>query len=178
MPTITHRFWSHSIHPDTETLIVGTFNPETDANDADFFYGRKRNFLWRLLPTAFGCEDLKGRSKSDKINFIRQHRIDFIDLITQVEVDPGEEANYDDIYLDSKKPALNDIVAELGKLVHIKRVCFTRKTLAGIPNMRSKVNEIQGYCAINGIDFSLLKTPARTYSASKQAIWSDFFNRL
>ncbi|RZK45136.1 MAG: hypothetical protein EOO61_01065 [Hymenobacter sp.] len=159
-------------------MIVGTFNPETEANEADFFYGRSRNFLWRLLPTAFGCEDLKRRSKNDKINFIRQHRIDFVDLITQVEVDPGEEANYDDIYLDSKKPALNDIVAELKKLAHIKRVCLTRKTLAGIPNMKRKVDEIQDYCAKNGIDFSLLKTPARTYSVSKQAIWSGFFNKL
>jgi G:T/U-mismatch repair DNA glycosylase len=177
MPIIRHRFQSHSIHPDTETLIVGTFNPEAEANEADFFYGRSRNFLWRLLPTALGSEDLKGRLKEEKINFIRQHRIDFVDLIAQVEVDAGEEANYDDIYLDSKKPKLNDVVAELGKLPNLKRVCLTRKTLAGIPHMKAKVDEIQHYCAANGIDFSLLKTPARTYSAGKQAIWTEFFTR-
>jgi G:T/U-mismatch repair DNA glycosylase len=178
MPIVKHRFQSHGIHPATETLIVGTFNPEAEANEADFFYGRSRNFLWRLLPTAFGEQDLKGKSKEDKISFIRKHRIDFVDLIAQVEVDPGEEANYDDIYLDGKKPILNDVVAELEKLNHLKRVCLTRKTLAGIPHMKEKVEEIQHYCAANSIDFSLLKTPARTYSASKQAIWTEFFRRF
>ncbi len=72
MPIVKHRFQSHSIHPATETLIVGTFNPEAEANEADFFYGRSRNFLWRLLPTALGSEDLKGRLKEEKVNFIRQ----------------------------------------------------------------------------------------------------------
>ncbi|KAA9327230.1 hypothetical protein F0P96_18530 [Hymenobacter busanensis] len=177
MPIINHRFLSHSIHPDTETLIVGTFNPETAENEADFFYGRSRNFLWRLLPAAYGSEDLKGRAVADKINFIRTHKIDFIDLIARVEVEAGQEANYDDIYLDSKKPAWNDVIAQLEQLQHIKRVCFTRKTLGGIPHMKVRVEEIQRYCNAHGIEFSLLKTPARTYSVHKQAIWSNFFGK-
>lgn len=34
---ITHRFLSHEIKPYTETLILGTFNPESEKNDANSF---------------------------------------------------------------------------------------------------------------------------------------------
>lgn len=52
---VRHKFLnSWGIHPMTETLVVGTFNPET-SND-DFFYGSGRNYLWKILPLAFGEE--------------------------------------------------------------------------------------------------------------------------
>ncbi len=44
MSTIKHRFLDHQINPETEILILGTFNPETEKNEADFFYGRNRNY--------------------------------------------------------------------------------------------------------------------------------------
>lgn len=59
MITVQHRFLDHQINPDTETLIIGTFNPDAADNNADFFYGRSRNYLWRLLPLAYGETDLK-----------------------------------------------------------------------------------------------------------------------
>jgi len=37
MQLVHHKFCGHKIHPDTETLIIGTFNPETRDNSADFF---------------------------------------------------------------------------------------------------------------------------------------------
>jgi len=40
MITVQHRFLDHQINSETETLIIGTFNPETTNNDAEFFYGR------------------------------------------------------------------------------------------------------------------------------------------
>ena len=59
MKRIKHLLLDYKINPETETLIIGTFNPDTPENDADFFYGRSRNFLWKMLPTAFEEEDLK-----------------------------------------------------------------------------------------------------------------------
>jgi G:T/U-mismatch repair DNA glycosylase len=173
MPIVKHRFLDHKIEPTTETLLVGTFNPEALDNEADFFYGRSRNFLWRLLPTAFGHEDLKGATAFEKRSFIKRYKVDFIDLITAVEVEAGMESNYDDRYLDSRVATWTDILAELRKLPHLKRVYFTRKTLADIPNMRAQVGAIQQYCVANSIEFILLKTPARTYSTSKQLIWTQ-----
>ena len=64
MTKIKHRFVDHKIDVNTEILVVGTFNPETPENIADFFYGRQRNFLWTLMPTAFGENSLKGKSIS------------------------------------------------------------------------------------------------------------------
>lgn len=45
MGKVKHRFINHKINPDTEILILGTFNPEAKENEADFFYGRSRNYL-------------------------------------------------------------------------------------------------------------------------------------
>lgn len=57
MPIIGHKFIDHQLNPNTMVLIVGTFNPNVNNNEADFFYGRNRNYLWRLLPIAFGQND-------------------------------------------------------------------------------------------------------------------------
>jgi len=173
---IKHRFIQHKINPYTENLIVGTFNPDTADNEADFFYGRERNFLWRLLPTAFGYENLKGKSKNEKLDFIQQYKIDFIDLISEVNVDEGQEANYDDRYIDKKVKEWREVVDELKKLSNLKRVAFTRKTLNDIPRMKIRVEAIQKYCTEKQISFQFLKTPARTYSESKQKLWTDFFS--
>ena len=37
MVTIKHKFIAHQIQPDTKTLIIGTFNPDSPDNEADFF---------------------------------------------------------------------------------------------------------------------------------------------
>ncbi len=70
------------------------FNPATPNNEATFFYGRQRNHLWRLLPTAFDHDNLKGASTNQKLTFMDKYRIDFADLIAEIEVDERQEANY------------------------------------------------------------------------------------
>lgn len=174
MAVIKHRFLDHQIDPKTEKLIIGTFNPETEKNDADFFYGRSRNFLWKLLPTAFEEESLKGKPKAEKIDFIRKHKIDFIDLILEVEVD--EVSNYKDYYLDKKVSEWRNILTEIKKLSNLKRVCFTRISFSDIPNMKSKIEKIRSSCEERKIKFQYLPTPARFYRADKQEIWSNFFS--
>lgn len=176
MTTIRHRFLNHEINSNTETLIIGTFNPDADDNKADFFYGRERNFLWRLLPTAFGDDNLKDKTRTEKLDFIQRRKIDFIDLISEVTVEAGQETNYDDRYIDRQPKEWRDVIAEITKLTNLKQVAFTRKTLSDIPKMKTKVEEIQKYCQEHQIPFQFLKTPARTYSESKQKIWTDFFS--
>ncbi|WP_111672445.1 uracil-DNA glycosylase family protein [Algoriphagus litoralis] len=174
MITVQHRFATHSIHPETQTLIIGTFNPETKANSAEFFYGRSRNHLWKILPTAFGEPSLKGSSTLEKILFIRRHKLDFTDLISDVHVEEGQEANYDDRYLDGKISRWQDIPSQIEELPELKKVCFTRRTFSGIPNMKRKIEEIKLHCEKNNIYFKELTTPARIYTESKQLEWNDF----
>ncbi|WP_339867059.1 hypothetical protein [uncultured Algoriphagus sp.] len=176
MIIVKHRFSNHTISPDTETLILGTFNPDTPRNSAEFFYGRTRNHLWRLLPTAFGEDDLKGAPKTGKLQFIKKFKIDLIDLIKEIKVGEGQEANYDDVYIDNKVSIWQNVIGEIDKLPNLKRVCFTRKTFTGIPNMKKQVAEIQAYCENRGVLFKALTTPSRFYSNDKQAVWNDFLN--
>ncbi|MDD2602538.1 MAG: hypothetical protein PHX91_06270 [Prevotella sp.] len=174
MTTIRHRSRNHKINPFTETLVIGTFNQDTVENIADFFYGRPRNFLWTLIPTAFGETSLKSKSKEDKIDFIAKHKIDFVDLILEVNVE--EVANYNDRYLDNKVSEWKDIISEIRNLPNIKRVCLTRKSLADIPNMKIEIDKIKKHCEESKIDFQFLTTPARFYSSDKQEEWTKFFN--
>lgn len=174
MAIVKHRFLSHIINPDTETLVVGTFNPDTKENIADFFYGRQRNYLWTLIPAAFGEASLKGKTKEEKLAYIKERKIDFIDLIASVDVE--EESNYDDDYLDGKVQTWGNVIAEMEKLKNLKRVCFSRKTFAGIPKMKERIESIRSYCETWGIGFSYLTTPARFYNNEKQTEWTTFFN--
>jgi len=173
MTKIRHRFIDHVINPETETLVIGTFNPDTEENIADFFYGRQRNFLWTLIPTGFNETSLKGKTRNEKLKFIEKHRIDFVDLISEVEVE--EVANYDDGYLDSKVTENKDIISEIEKLKNLKRVCFTRKSFGDIPNMKTRIEEIKKHCEKKEIHFQFLPTPARFSNEEKQTEWTNFF---
>jgi G:T/U-mismatch repair DNA glycosylase len=174
MPRIRHKFQHHAIYPDTETLIVGTFNPDAANNYAQFFYGRTQNFLWRLLPAAFGAADLKGASVTAKHQFMVQHKVDFIDLISEVDIEAGQETNYLDSYLDGRITECRAVMLEMEKLKSLKRVCLTRKTLTDIPVMSQQIERLRLYCQKRGILFAMLPTPARMYTEEKQAVWTRF----
>jgi G:T/U-mismatch repair DNA glycosylase len=171
---IRHLSADHVINPETEILVIGTFNPGTPLNEADFFYGRRRNFLWQLLPLSFGEASFKGKGREEKISFMKRRHIDFVDIISEVDVD--DPSNYDDSYIDGKVSQWRNVIAEIAKLPRIKRACLTRKTFADIPNMKKKINEIREYCEKQNILFRALISPARIYSAGKQAEWAGFFN--
>jgi G:T/U-mismatch repair DNA glycosylase len=174
MSTIKHRFLERQINPETETLIIGTFNPDTYSNPATFFYGRDRNFLWRLLATTFDEKDLKNADKHEKEIFIEKRKIDFIDLISEIEVEEGQEANYSDDYIDNKVSSWHNVILEIDRLKNLKRVCFSRKTFSDIPNMKKQVEAIKEHCERKGIYFRAMVTPARYYSVDKQAEWTNF----
>lgn len=174
MKTIKHRFLDHQINPETETLIIGTFNPDTSDNVAEFFYGRGRNYLWSLLPKAFESEDLKKASLVEKKLFIKSRKIDFIDLISQMESEEVTKTSFYDGSLDKSEIIWRDVISEIDNLKNLKRVCFTRKTFADIPKMKVQIESIRHHCITNKIDFSYLVTPARYYNEVKQEEWTGF----
>ncbi len=174
MTIVKHRSSNHIINPKTETLIIGTFNPDTPDNKADFFYGRSQNYFWRLLPTVYGVADLKKAPKEEKLDFIKEYKTDLIDLIKEVKVDEGEEANYDDCYIDCRVTDWKDIIGVIDTLTNLKRVCFTRKTFSDIPAMKKRIDAIKEHCKEKGISFEALITPARYYNEAKQIQWTNF----
>jgi len=176
MVKIKHRCRDYNTDPAAEILIIGTFNPDTNNNPADFFYCRPKNHLWTLLPSAFNEPDLKKASKADKLSFIRMHKIDFTDLISEISIPEGTETDYRDSFIDDKVTKWRDVIGEISNLEYLKKVCFTRKTFSEIPNIRKKIEEIRSYCEEKGICFQYLITPARIYSACKQDEWTEFVN--
>ena len=174
---VRHRFENHEMNSDTEILIVGTFNPETKNNPAKFFYGRERNYLWQLVPTAFEHCSLKDASHQQKQSFIAVKKIDFIDMIKAVEVDVGKEANYADAYIDRHVKEWTNVEAILKGLPQIKKVIVTRKTFGDVPNIHKKVQSLRDYCERNQIVFECLPTPARFYNQQKQDVWSAAFSK-
>lgn len=171
---IRHRFSHRRISKTARIVIVGTFNPETPENTADFFYGRVQNHLWTLLPEAFGHPSLKKKSKEEKEQFMHQHHIEFTDVITAVEVEKPDD--YRDDYIDSRITEWTDVISQLQELPNLEKVCVTRKSFSGIPHIRKRLEEIELYCREHGIQFRYLITPARGYTAAKQVEWDAFFN--
>jgi len=176
MTIIKHKFLEHKINSNTEILIIGTFNPSTDKKEYDFFYGRPHNFLWQLLPIAFGKESLKKKLLNEKLNFISENEIDFIDLIQEVNVEDEQKANYEDKYIDNKAK-WRDVISEIQDLKNLKKICFTRETYSGIPQMKKRIEEVQKFCESKDIKFKRLKSPARFPSKYKQEEWTTFFKK-
>lgn len=174
MPIIKHKFLHLPPEQDTEILIIGTFNPDTEGNPAEFFYGRRQNYLWRLLPFSFGENDLKGKSVEEKTDFILRHKIHFTDLIEEVEVEDGHETNYNDAFLDNKVIKWRNVIAEIQGLSSLKKVCLTRKSFSDVPNIKKHVAEVEIYCLTMNIPFTYLSTPSRFYNQEKQDEWRRF----
>lgn len=172
MPVIFHKFRNHTVSPNTEILILGTFNPGVE-NEVNFFYGRPRNYLWQLLPGCWNLPSLKHQPLQLKINFMDEHKIDFADLIHSVDVPVGEEDNVDDIFIDGNALEWKSITPLIDNLEKLKAVYFTRKTFGGIPNIHEKIMVIRNHCIQKRIRFCLLETPARFTNAIKQQQWID-----
>lgn len=174
---IKHKFNNHKISNETKILIIGTFNPNVQENKATFFYGRSHNFLWSLLPKAFGEESLKSKDIEDKFDFMNNNKIDFIDLISEIKVENGQENNYSDDYIDNKVLKWNNLI-NIIRNNSIREVYFTRKTFSNIKNIKEKIEEIEKYCNDNGIKFICLTTPARYDNGIKLQKWKKDFGKL
>lgn len=98
MKTIEHKFITDLIQLEKEQifsgrtiigqnklLVVGTFNPTENMvskpNDAEWFYGRKANNLWRYIPEGMINKSLKEHKKDDWIEFCKNNKVVIIDLV-------------------------------------------------------------------------------------------------
>jgi hypothetical protein len=176
MITIKHKFRHFQNQQDIETLILGTFNPDIPGNKAEFFYGRDRNFLWNLLPKVYNEPPLKYLPSDKKIDFSTTHKIGFIDLIKEIEVEEGKEGKYGDDYIDDKVTKWLDFVLFIDKFPNINKVFLTRKTFSDIPNMSEHIDHIKQICQSRNIAFFTLPTPARFENLQKLNEWKTIFN--
>jgi hypothetical protein len=183
-----HKFRNHKINPETKCLIIGTFNPDTPKNTADFFYGTGRNELWKLLPAAFGIDSLKSKARNPepiklliqekRMKFMRERGIDFIDIISEVKVETDREHYRRDDYIGGRVSKWAPVKETMEELLMLERVCFTRKTFKDVPGIENKAKEIAEYCEQKNIHFKCLVSPSGLAPGTdKQAEWTEFFNR-
>jgi len=78
-------FAGRSIIGHNKLLIMSNNNPAANMvcklNDADWFYGRKANNLWRYIPEGIIDKSLKEHKKKDWKNFCKNNKIVIIDLV-------------------------------------------------------------------------------------------------
>jgi len=168
-----HKFRNHELSKDTKILIIGTFHPDID-NGADFFYSRSRNYLWTILPACYKQPNLKGADLTLKLEFMRNFKIDFIDIIESLANLPvGQENNYADDFIDSYIHKWKDVETIINSLNDLKWVYFTRKTFKNIPNIEKRISEIRSHCQKIGIRFCFLDTPSRFVNQNKILNWTN-----
>jgi G:T/U-mismatch repair DNA glycosylase len=176
MITIKHKFRNFKNQQDIETLILGTFNPDTPENLADFFYGRGKNYLWNLLPTVFGQPGLKNSTLAEKVDFILKNKIGFTDIVQEIEVEKGDEKKFADNFIDSKITKWIDFDSIIADYPKVKKVFLTRKSFMDIPKMKTQIDLIKNKCQTKGVEFFILPTPARFENQTKLNEWKIIFN--
>lgn len=186
-----HRFLKELIPSwKIEYLFVGTFNPKwTDNNsDAIYFYGRKRNNFWEILPNIFGGKSLKGcQDKAELVQYIQEKNIGVTDLITKVvNVDENNHEDRDKLTRGFSDALLNKFELEfstnqiLGLIeknkATLKGVYFTRSSSGGISKIWKEWEKVESFCNANSITSHALITPSnyRGGAERKTKLWKEF----
>lgn len=175
MVTVKHKFADYKIDPSCEILMIGTFNPACAGNPVEIFYGRSRNYLWTLLPMVFSEPSLKQAAAEIKRAFLRFHRIDFVDLIAEINVD--RENDYSDRYISNAITKAWDIASEIESLRALKAAFFTRKTFSDVPRIRQLAGNAVAQLTKKRVAIDYLPTPARFINQAKQREWNETFAR-
>ncbi|MBD3749955.1 MAG: hypothetical protein IE931_10700 [Sphingobacteriales bacterium] len=192
----THKFFSDPNHLpnenglipklEIETLFIGTFNPSQEwnpTNNAVYFYGRRRNYFWRLL-SEFTCNQIE-IDKSDYqslIEFLQHFKIGLTDIIIRInDADLNNNIHIDRIkkFRDADLETFNkidfntnQIIAQL-KLRKIKQVFITRSGIY-TGSIEQQFHIIETFCNTNNILFKRLHTP----SGQGLGVGTPRFNKL
>jgi hypothetical protein len=94
---ITHASISDNWNCDfenSETLILGSFNPNNPNGNTDYFYGRKTNYFWRAIAELNNLHpDIFFDNLELKIEYMRINRFCFLDLINSIEINTNSSQN-------------------------------------------------------------------------------------
>ena len=159
-----------------KVLVIGTFNPDIVCNEAKFFYGRKKNYFWNLLPKIFNHECLKDKSLELKINFLEINNIELTDLILSVDILEKDIPSYGDDKLNKVIEWNTDNILNILKKKNTQEVYFTRKSFdTKVKNIKTEIDKIKMYCENNNIKFKFLPTPSRYENNTKLEEWKSKF---
>ncbi len=159
-----------------KTLIIGTFNPENDfhpKNSANFFYQRKRNYFWDVLPQICGKNAIDKEDTISQIKFLKNQKIGITDLLLSIE--DADHSNNCHIRLlsgvkDDDIENFSVLKWNTGNIIDfiekdsIEAVFFTK--LGNIDRVKIHENtfefqmrKVENYCIKNNVYTSRLHTP-------------------
>lgn len=175
---INHKFIKDNPIYGKEILIIGTFNPNIEDNEANFFYSRKRNYFWELLNEVFeetnNFED--ENSIKNKKSFINNKNIELTDLIISVDINESNLGKYSDELLINVEKWNTDEILYILKKQKTKKVFFTRKSFNKVNFIKIQIKRIEEFCLENEIIFQYLPTPSRFINDKKIKEWKNKFN--
>lgn len=177
-----HRF-INDLRPNGKIkhLFIGTFNPSWDRPDGDnanWFYGRKNNDFWYIMPQVFGHHSLMEPQFRNNREFLmtwcNENQIGITDLIRNiVDADINNETHRESILSmrDNEFDKFNNIIPS--DIIEI--ISQNRANLCGVYLTRYKHtlddqgvifnfwSAIENCCGEYGIHFHDLVTPSRNY---------------
>jgi hypothetical protein len=181
-----HKFFNYHEHLPNEmgllpkweakTLIIGTFNPSNSyhpENTAKYFYGRKRNYFWKLLPSFANRNHIDSLNVIGQINFLKENEIALTDLLISIDdADINNTAHKQRVQTvkDTDIESFNQFTWNTPNIIdyignnNINAVYFT---FLGNPNLNTNENTfefqtrlIETYCRNHNIPSNRLFTPS------------------
>jgi len=182
-----HRFQQELIvhnHP-LNYLFLGTFNPEwnnPNSNNANWFYTRRTNSLWHIMPMAtIGESMMHLRRDTDSLrNWCLNHGIGFSDLISCVlnaeEENPihfSDIIGFNDEILENYNllgTDLEGLIRQHAKTLREGGVYLTRysHTLPQNGQIIGFWNTIVNICEELNIPYNCLVTPSNGYRLRRE----------
>jgi hypothetical protein len=150
-----------------DTLIIGTFNPEwPKKNHAEWFYGRKTNNFWYVLPKIYGENDLTCSTTESKKEFCCKYRIGITDLISCIKT--ADDMKHLNIISSFSDKAIQDnFKLENLELVNVLEIIKKNSTIKNVYLTRSATgiwkkiwDPIRKHCIENNIKCEELITPS------------------
>jgi hypothetical protein len=83
--------WEDYIPKKVNTLVLGSFNPNNPGNNANYYYGRKRNYFWKSLGGCLQNNDhhffIQGQLNNDLVfQCMEENGFYFFDLIHELNL--------------------------------------------------------------------------------------------
>jgi hypothetical protein len=159
-----------------KTLIIGTFNPENayhENNTANFFYQRRKNYFWDVLPLLSGKRAIEKSDTEAQIEYLKSHSIGITDILlcindaeltNQKHISLISTVNDDDIEsFHQLKWNTENIIEFIGEK-NIEAVFFTKLGKLTQINPEGNTFEfqmrlIESFCSDNNIYCSRLHSP-------------------
>ncbi len=178
-------------------LFIGTFNPtweNPNGNNANWFYGRRTNSFWRILPGIFNHPNMNNALHRQNINLWKQYCVENNIGITEIieSINDANENNEDHRqrilgFQDNDLEVFENVkFTKIEKLINknVESLCgvyLTRysHTLPANGIFGNRWKEIESFCNEKNIHISCLVTPSNGYMMpvnQKIAIWQQEIN--